>query len=66
MIKSSSLVTCRALAEKKFGKFTQLVFTLVGENWTAEPISKDDPIFTRGCVLSFSPIKQPKTTSKKK
>ena len=66
MIKSSSLVTCRALAEKKFGKFTQLVFIRDGENRTAEPVSKDDPIFTRGYVLGFSPIKQPKTTSKKK
>jgi len=66
MIKSTSLASNRAEAKKKFGYYAQTISTLDGENWTAEPISKDDPIFTRGCVLSFSPIKQPKTTSKKK
>ena len=66
MIKSSSLVLCRAQAKKKFGYYAQTTSTLDGDIWTTELISKNDPIFTRGYVLSFSPIKQPKTTSKKK
>ena len=66
MIKSSRLLSNRAEAKKKFGCYAQTISTLDGDIWTTELISKDDPIFTRGCVLSFSPIKQPKTTSKKK
>ena len=66
MIKSTSLASNRAEAKKKFGYYAQTISTLDGDIWTTELISKDDPIFTRGCVIGFSPIKQPKTTSKKK
>ena len=66
MIKSTSLASNRAEAKKKFGYCAQTISTLDGDIWTTELISKDDPIFTRGYVIAFSPIKQPKTTSKKK
>ena len=66
MIKSTSLASNRAEAKKKFGCYAQTISTLDGDIWTTELISKDDPIFTRGYVIGFSPIKQLKTTSKKK
>jgi len=66
MIKSTSLASNRAEAKKKFGCYAQTISTLDGDIWTTELISKDDPIFTRGYVIGFSPIKQHKTTSKKK
>ena len=66
MIKSTSLASNRVEAKKKFGCYAQTISTLDGDIWTTELISKDDPIFTRGYVIGFSPIKQPKTTSKKK
>ena len=66
MIKSSSLASCRAEAKKKFGCYAQTISTLDGDIWTTELISKDDPIFTRGYVIGFSPIKQLKSTLKKK
>jgi hypothetical protein len=66
MIKSTSLASNRAEAKKKFGCYAQTISTLDGDIWTTELISKDDPIFTRGYVIGFSPIKQPKNTSKKK